>query len=1240
MPFLKGWDSNKNKWVIIGSEVVNAFSTVKVNNTNIVADTPADILEILDGNHISITPTESTDSMTISVIANSTNVASTVVNRDASGNFSAGTITAALNGNASTATKLATARTLSLSNDVTGSATFDGSGNMDIVATVVDNSHNHISANVTDATSANTANMIVKRDASGNFSAGTVTATNLSITGQTTSSKMSKVKYDFVTWLGEVAFANTANQKVDIYMPFQFYGEFEIEIVAGWNGQNAAGNLVKKFSVVCQPPTTTGVINYQRAVYSEAEPLTAATFAISDMKYDSTNQRYYITIANQISFSNNIQIYAKGSPATSAIPTDFSTATLSAIYTTDTTVFPTPVMVLPTGVTVDGNKLWHSGNDGAGSGLDADLLNNMPPKSTNTISSIVARDASGNFAAGTITAALSGNATTATTLATARTISYSGDVTGSGSFNGGSDITISMTVADNSHNHISANITDATSSNTANMIVKRDASGNFSAGTITGNLSGYLNVVHGNEAVLVNGYAGGPIWLNYRGTTAAITEVKIGDGLGAGGLTQVTASQFNGPLVGNSSTATKLATTRNISLAGDVTGTGTFDGSGDLSITATVVDDSHYHSIVKVTDNRIIKPNNASKAYNSHFFVSKAGLNAGTASSGDYHDLFVLNGYGDVSGGKVNALAFDKQTMGIYLYQALQTDTVWGTPKQLAFTDSNVATATKLATTRTVSLAGDVTGSGTFDGSGDLSITATVVDDSHNHTTKTTRINLFGQLQTASYRRSVIALCDLTNTNISANSFSAGKIFLHRNNGLTGMTVADVAVEKLYNSTNMNYSLVVTGNAVGSTIRPCTFTYGGVKYGGLELFISDAEYNYIEFNGATNFGIFGVDYYNTQTSTAIIGEISSSLNTTEPVAVGSMYVNKNMVWNTANLTNLNQLTNGPGYITSAASISGNSDTATKLATARTISLTGDVSGSASFDGSANISITATVADDSHTHSEVGIKIDNYKDSTALPSTYPIGTTTFFSNNPTNKFNGVAYCTIVTVKSYNNMACVQYLYPYNVDAPIAYRYAIYSSDTWLPWRNISIEGHTHNYLPLTGGTLTGGLSITSGGNAGLELGRIDGASSTPFVDFHSGATATDYDVRMIASGGNGTAGSGTLNIIAGALTFNGVNLFNTTSLLNNGRTLQANINDLQYASMYRTAKDANDIYTSVEYKDASAKTIVKSVLSGGTSPAYTTRTETWYQADGVTVAITKVYTLTYDAKGNVSSQVMA
>ena len=49
--------------------------------------------------------------------------------------------------------------------------------------------------------------------------------------------------------------------------------------------------------------------------------------------------------------------------------------------------------------------------DGAGSGLDADRLDGLTSATANTVSTIVARDASGNFSAGTITASLTGNTT-------------------------------------------------------------------------------------------------------------------------------------------------------------------------------------------------------------------------------------------------------------------------------------------------------------------------------------------------------------------------------------------------------------------------------------------------------------------------------------------------------------------------------------------------------------------------------------------------------------------------------------------------------------------------------------------------------------------------------------------------------------------------------------------------------------------------------------------------------------
>jgi hypothetical protein len=57
----------------------------------------------------------------------------------------------------------------------------------------------------------------------------------------------------------------------------------------------------------------------------------------------------------------------------------------------------------------------------------------------------------------------------------------------------------------------------------------------------------------------------------------------------------------------------------------------------------------------------------------------------------------------------------------------------------------------------------------------------------------------------------------------------------------------------------------------------------------------------------------------------------------------------------------------PSTITS--SLTGNATSASKLQSPRTISIGGDVTGSATFDGSSNIAISASVANDSHTHDD-------------------------------------------------------------------------------------------------------------------------------------------------------------------------------------------------------------------------------------------------------------------------------
>jgi hypothetical protein len=90
---------------------------------------------------------------------------------------------------------------------------------------------------------------------------------------------------------------------------------------------------------------------------------------------------------------------------------------------------------------------------------------------SNTNNAIVARDGSGDFSAGTVTASLSGNATTATTATqVANALTAGSFLTATGTFNGSTARTFAV---------------DATDANTASKVVARDASGNFSAGEIT-----------------------------------------------------------------------------------------------------------------------------------------------------------------------------------------------------------------------------------------------------------------------------------------------------------------------------------------------------------------------------------------------------------------------------------------------------------------------------------------------------------------------------------------------------------------------------------------------------------------------------------------------------------------------------------------------------------------------------------------------------------------------------------
>jgi len=120
------WDETANKWT---------FGTGTVIASNFEGTATQVGHSVSPGSYLTGSAFNGSADKTFAVDATPNNTASKVVARNASGNFSAGTITATLSGNASTASKWATARTITFDEGVvTGSFTIDGSGDVDDVA--------------------------------------------------------------------------------------------------------------------------------------------------------------------------------------------------------------------------------------------------------------------------------------------------------------------------------------------------------------------------------------------------------------------------------------------------------------------------------------------------------------------------------------------------------------------------------------------------------------------------------------------------------------------------------------------------------------------------------------------------------------------------------------------------------------------------------------------------------------------------------------------------------------------------------------------------------------------------------------------------------------------------------------------------------------------------------------------------------------------------------------------------
>ena len=725
--------------------------------------------------------------------ATNANTASAIVARDASGNFAAGTVTAALSGNASTASTLETARTISISGDVSGSVSFNGSSAVDISATIQPNS------------------VSLGTDTTGNYVNDVTAGTGVSVT----------------------------------HTP----GEGSSPTIA--IGQ-AVGTSA---SVTFARLDTTGnvVIGGNLTVNGDTTTLNTETLSVED---------------NTVVLNSN----ATGSP------------TLNA------------GIEVERGDSANVSVRWNESSDSWELTEDGSTYKNI------AVGQDVETSSSVTFA--NVTSPLTGNASTASTLQTARTISLSGDVSGSVSFNGSSNVDITATVQPNS------------------VALGTDTTGN------------YVNDITAGTGVAVTHTPG-------EGTSPTIA---IGQAVGTSAsvtFANVTADLV-GDVTGNSSTATTLETSRTISLTGDVSGSVSFNGSSDASIAAT------------------IQPNSVA---------------LGTDTTGNYvNDLTAGTGVtvthtpGEGSSPTVaigQAVGTSASVTFAHVTADVTGNVTGNVTGSSGSTTGNAATATALQNARVIALTGDVSGSVSFDGTGNVDISTTIGANSV----------ALGSDTSGDYVSSLVAGTGVTLSNNSGETATPTVAI-----GQAVGTSASVTFAKVDTTGDVTVGGNLTVNGTTTTLNTETLavednivvlnsnvTGSPATNAGIEVERGDSTNVVLRWNES-----------NDKWETTNDGSTYSTIATNGNIALGTdttgNYVNDLTAGTGVSVTHtpgegssptvaIGQAVGTSASVTFAAvtaPVIGNASTASALETTRTISLTGDVSGSVSFNGSTDASISATI----------------------------------------------------------------------------------------------------------------------------------------------------------------------------------------------------------------------------------------------------------------------------------------
>ena len=512
----------------------------------------------------------------------------------------------------------------------------------------------------------------------------------------------------------------------------------------------------------------------------------------------------------------------------------------------------------------------------------------------------------------------------------------------------------------------------------ASKVVVNDTTGTISFGTtvtdlVVSGVSTFSNVVIGgaSTSLVVTGDA------NISGAVTATSFT--GDG---SGLTGLNASNLTSGLVpssvlpavmindisGNAGTASAWETARTFAIVGDGSGSVSVDGSANVSLNLSVTggDADTLDTLNSTQFLRSDTSDTMSGTLTANFFAGNGSaliaLNANNITTGTLsNDRLPATLTKDISGNAAtatnaasagNADTLDSLNSTQFL-RSDQSDSMTGTLTATALVgngsgltnlnassitggtisaarlpstmsgifNGNADTASRWENARTINLTGDASGSVSIDGSSDVTLTVSVSDAA----TAANALTL-GNLNSTQFLRSDQS--DSISGTLTATAFGGNGSAL----------------------TALNASNISTGT-ISNDRLPATITKN------------------ISGNAATATNANNLD--NLNSTQFLRSDQSDTMSGTLTATAFS--------GNGSNLTSLNATNITSGTISDSilpnsmsSNITGNADTATRWASSRTITLAGDTTGSVSLNGSADVTLSVTIKDDSHNHTIANI----------------------------------------------------------------------------------------------------------------------------------------------------------------------------------------------------------------------------------------------------------------------------